>query len=185
MAPQGRTPSFLGSAGFIVAAAVLVAGFFYRSQAPSGATGSAASTVVVEKVFDGDTFRAVGGEKVRLLGIDTPEAHDNAKLFRDAARNGQDAEEIKRMGRKAWRFVEPMILGKKVRLEFDVERRDKYGRLLAYVYLEDGTFLNQLIIASGYAYPLTIPPNVAHAAEFKRLFKEARETQRGLWATGE
>ena len=70
-----------------------------------------------------------------------------------------------------------------MRLEFDAERRDRYGRLLAYVYREpDGLFVNAELVRRGYAQPLTIAPNVAHAAEFRRLARTARRGGRGLWA---
>ena len=66
---------------------------------------------------------------------------------------------------------------------FDAERRDRYGRLLAYVYREpDGLFVNAKLVRRGYAQPLTIAPNVAHASEFRRLARSARRGGRGLWA---
>jgi micrococcal nuclease len=138
--------------------------------------------VRVEYVYDGDTIRLVNGEKVRLVGIDTPEMHENAKLQRDAQRSGQDVRTILELGRRSYEFVKPLVDGRMVRLEFDVERRDKYARSLAYVYLEDGTFLNEMIIKSGYAYPMTIPPNVKFADRFKELFRQAVEQKLGLWA---
>lgn len=73
------------------------------------------------------------------------------------------------------------MLKKKVRLEFDVQSKDKYGRRLAYVYLKDGTFVNAEIIKNGYAAPLTIPPNVKHAKEFRSLYDYARQNNKGLW----
>ncbi len=71
--------------------------------------------------------------------------------------------------------------GKTVRLEFDVEQRDRYGRLLAYVYLEDGTFVNAWLVENGYAMVITVPPNVKYQELFLKLQREARETRRGLW----
>ncbi len=85
------------------------------------------------------------------------------------------------MGEEAARYVSSFLNGKEVRLEFDVQPRDRYQRTLAYVYLTDGTFVNKKIICDGYAYPMTIPPNVRHADEFKACFDEAREQRRGLW----
>ena len=136
----------------------------------------------VERVIDGDTLKLSSKERVRLIGIDTPELHENAKLYRDAKRSGQDVQTILGMGREAYRFTQTLVEGKTVRLEMDVQPRDKYGRLLAYVYLEDGTFVNAEIIRKGYAYPMTIPPNVRHAVEFKELFAEARRQRLGLWS---
>jgi len=71
--------------------------------------------------------------------------------------------------------------GKTVRLEFDVQQFDKYGRTLAYVYLEDGTFVNAWLVENGFAQVMTVPPNVKHQEFFLKLQREAREAGRGLW----
>ncbi|NTV29722.1 MAG: thermonuclease [Candidatus Omnitrophica bacterium] len=155
-----------------------------RSVRPAASQMAQVDSVRVERVVDGDTLKLVGGERVRLIGIDTPELHESAKLYRDAERTGQDIKTIQRMGGEAASFTRELVDGKNVRLEYDVQPRDRYGRLLAYVYLEDGTFVNAQIIRRGYAYPLTVPPNTRHAAEFRRLFEEARRSRAGLWASG-
>lgn len=85
------------------------------------------------------------------------------------------------MGKEASGFTRKLVESKKVRLEFDIERYDKYGRPLAYVYLEDGTFVNARIIEEGYAQVMTIAPNVKHAQTFLKLEREAREKNKGLW----
>src|SRR5206468_553304 len=85
-------------------------------------------------------------------------------------------------GRQASAFAERWLAGATVRLAGDVEPRDRYGRLLAYVWLADGTFWNALLAAEGYAQQLTIPPNVTYAGLFGRLVAEARRKDRGLWA---
>lgn len=138
--------------------------------------------VYVSRVVDGDTLKLSSGERVRLIGIDTPEVHYSEKLVRDARKSGKDIKAIQASGAKASAFVKSLCDGKKVRLEFDVEKRDRYGRLLAYVYLEDGTFLNAKIIEEGYAQTLTIPPNVKYADRFLQLQREAREKGKGLWS---
>jgi micrococcal nuclease len=74
-----------------------------------------------------------------------------------------------------------LIAGKKVRLEYDVSHFDRYQRTLAYVYLEDRTFVNAELVKNGFAMVMTIPPNVMFADEFVRLQHEARENGRGLW----
>jgi micrococcal nuclease len=71
--------------------------------------------------------------------------------------------------------------GKLVRLEYDIDRFDQYKRTLAYVYLEDGTFVNADLVKNGYAMVMTVPPNVKYADEFVKLQREAREKGRGLW----
>ncbi len=137
--------------------------------------------LTVQRVIDGDTLKLSNGEKVRLIGIDTPESSSNPKLYRDAKRTGQDVETIKGFGKRATEFTRQLVEGKQVRLEFDVQQRDKYGRLLAYVYLEDGTFINAEIIKEGYAQVMTVPPNVKYQDLFLKLQGEAMKNKRGLW----
>jgi micrococcal nuclease len=137
--------------------------------------------VFVSRVIDGDTLRLSNSEKVRLIGIDTPEMHESDKLYRDSRKSGQDAQTIQALGRRSYAFTRSLVEGKTVRLEFDVEKRDKYERLLAYVYLPDGTFVNAEIVKQGYASLMTYPPNVKHADEFRELYRKAREQRLGLW----
>jgi len=83
--------------------------------------------------------------------------------------------------RRSWRTSTPAA-GREVRLEYDAEPRDRYGRLLAYVYREpDGAFVNAQLVRDGYARTLSIAPNVAHAGQFAALARTAREGGRGLW----
>ena len=139
----------------------------------------------VERAIDGDTLKLSDGRKVRLIGVDTPELHESDKLARDAARSHKDAAVIRGLGRKAADFTKAIVQGKRVKLEYDVEKRDRYGRTLAYIYLEDGTFVNAKIIEEGYAQTMTIPPNVKYAGYFLNLQKEARGNKKGLWKTGD
>ncbi len=74
-----------------------------------------------------------------------------------------------------------LVKGKKVTLDFDIEQWDKYGRILAYVFLGDGTFVNRCLVEHGYAQVMTVPPNVNYHALFQKLQREAREARRGLW----
>jgi micrococcal nuclease len=104
---------------------------------------------------------------VRLIGVDTPEVHGRAECF----------------GAEAAAFVERLMPpGARVSYRLGTERRDRYGRALAYVWLRDGRFLNRLLVARGYAQPLTIPPNVEYADRFRADARSAREAGRGLWA---
>jgi micrococcal nuclease len=169
----------------ILITSLLAAPAFTDSEAiPEG------GTYIVEEVIDGSTLKFTNGEEVRLIGIDTS-----------------------KMGRETVEFVKGLDLeGKEVRLEFDVQERDRYGRLLVYVYtsvhpkmvnaivvadescrtLDTKIFmkayknceanLNATIIRSGYATPKNNPPNVKYANLFKELYEEAREQKRGLWA---
>ncbi|MCX5697962.1 MAG: thermonuclease family protein [Candidatus Omnitrophica bacterium] len=131
--------------------------------------------------MDGDTLVLEGGERVRLIGMDTPELHESQKLYRDSQRSHQDVHTIQKLGRRAYEFTKNLVEGKRVSLEFDAEKHDRYGRLLAYVYLKDGTFVNAEIVKQGFANLMTIPPNVKYADLFLRLYREARDDKRGLW----
>jgi len=137
--------------------------------------------ILVTRAVDGDTLVLENGERVRLTGIDTPEIHESNKLYRDSRKSGQDLRTIKKMGQESFNFTKNLVEGKRVRLEFDVEKTDRYKRLLAYVYLKDGTFVNAEIVRQGYASLMTYPPNVKYADLFAKLYKEARENNRGLW----
>jgi len=137
--------------------------------------------ILVTRAVDGDTLVLENRERVRLIGIDTPEMHESQKLYRDAGRSHEDVTTIQKLGRRAYGFTRGLVEGRRVSLEFDAERRDKYRRLLAYVYLKDGTFVNAEIVKQGYASLMTIPPNVKYADQFSKLYREARENKRGLW----
>jgi len=120
----------------------------------------------VVHVSDGDTLVVeLDGQKerVRLIGVDTPEKAQ------------------KPWGPRAKAFTESLVLGKTVRLELDVQERDKYGRLLAYAFV-NGTFVNLELIRSGYALLYTVPPNVKHVEEFRQAQVEAREKGMGIWS---
>lgn len=158
----------------------------------------------VVKVIDGDTIivkikkTTFNNRKtlknlrfsVRLIGIDTPESRPNRRAEIQSKESRRDIQTIIFLGKKAKEFTEKnLLIGKKGRkkiykyvfLEFDVEPQDRYGRLLAYVWLPNGEMLNKKIICSGYAYPLTVPPNVKYEKEFLKCFRKARKYQRGLW----
>jgi len=145
----------------------------------------ASDRVSVTKITDGDTLKVIyRGDKegVRLIGIDTPESRKNAKAKKDAERSGNDVKTITALGKEATKYTKSLVrVGDEVELEFDVQKRDKYGRLLAYVYLKDGRMLNEEIIKGGYASLMTIPPNVRYVNNFMKAYKDAREHKRGLW----
>jgi len=127
----------------------------------------------VKKIVDGDTFWADDGTakgiKIRLIGIDAPESKRSFK------------KEIGVYGKESKAYLSQLLKGRKVRLEYDLDPKDQYGRTLAYVYLEDGTFVNADLIKNGFATLLTIPPNVKFADHFYELQQEARKTKKGLW----
>ena len=125
--------------------------------------------------MDGDTIYvrlASGVEKVRYIGIDTPELHHPTR--------GEEPG-----GREATAVNRRLLGDRPVRLETDVQLRDRYGRLLAYVWARrpagNELMVNAELVRLGYAAIMTVPPNVRHAALFRRLAAEARERQSGLW----
>jgi micrococcal nuclease len=124
----------------------------------------------VARVIDGDTIIVDGDERVRLIGVDTPETKDPRKP-------------VQCFGEAASAYTASLIPpGTAVRLVYDVERTDRYDRTLAYVYrVEDDGFLNAALVRDGYAVTATYPPNGAHADEFAALASEARSASRGLW----
>ena len=140
---------------------------------------------VVTKVVDGDTLKVKFqglDESVRLIGIDTPESKANKKAKKDAQRSKSDVETIISMGKEATKFTASLVKpGDTVKIEFDVRPRDKYGRLLGYVYLSNGKMLNEEIVKAGYANVMTYPPNVKYQERFLKAYREARENKKGLW----
>ncbi len=137
---------------------------------------------IISRVVDGDTVKLSDGRRVRLIGVDTPELHYGEKLVRDSQRTHRDIKEIQEMGRRSAEFTRRLCEGKPVRIESDLRKLDKYGRRLAYIYLQDGTFVNAKLLEEGYAQVMTIPPNVKYAEYFLKLEREARERRKGLWA---
>jgi len=156
----------------LAVAGLLLAGCGHASAGRTAPATPGAATV--ERVVDGDTIVVhVSGrrERVRLVGIDTPESvkpNTPVQCFAVQASNRTKA------------LLPP---GTGVRLVRDVEERDRYRRLLAYVYrIRDGLFVNLALVREGYASPYTFPPNVAHTDEFVSAAAEARAGGRGLWS---
>ena len=134
------------------------------------ATDAAALEVAVIRVVDGDTIHVRLGErveKVRYIGVNTPELHHPT---RGEEPGGREAADVNRR----------LVAGQRVRLELDVQARDRYGRLLAYVWV-GSVMVNAALVRLGYAQVMTIPPNVRHQQRFVALAREAREAGRGLW----
>jgi micrococcal nuclease len=139
----------------------------------------------VKRVIDGDTILLANDERVRLIGVDTPEVHESEKLQRDAERSKRIVATIRKFGKRSSAFLRDLVNGKRVKLEYDqanaaIGHRDRYGRILAYVFLEDGTFLNTKIIIQGYGVAYTKYP-FKYADEFRKYQREARGKRMGLW----
>ncbi len=123
----------------------------------------------VKSVPDGDTVHLVNGDRIRLLGINTPEvAHRN--------RPGEEG------GEEAAAFLSERLLGARVALEWDVEARDKYRRRLAHVFDDQGHNINQLLVEEGLAFVALHPPNLKHSKDYLAAEARARAASRGLWA---
>ena len=133
------------------------------------APGEAIEGTVV-RVVDGDTIYVKLSErveKVRYIGVNTPETHHPT---RGEEPGGREAAEMNRR----------LVAGQRVRLELDVRARDRHGRLLAYVWVGD-LMVNAELVRLGYAQVMTVPPNVKHQELFVKLQREARDAGRGLW----
>jgi micrococcal nuclease len=136
----------------------------------------------VTRVVDGDTIKVQINAKeytVRLIGINTPETNHPTKG-------------VEPYGKEAKRFTTEMLTGKSVWLEFDAETKDRYGRLLAYMWLEKPNELseeeirekmfNAILLLEGYAQVMTVPPNVKYAHYFVKFQREAISEEKGLWS---
>lgn len=121
-----------------------------------------------KRVVDGDTVVLDGGERVRLVGVDTPELH-------------RPGWPVQYFAREAKAFTKRLVQGRRVKLAFDRERADKYGRTLGYLWLEDGTFVNREIVARGYGFAYTRHP-FRWLDEFRAAERAARAAGAGLWA---
>lgn len=161
----------------LVPVLLLLAACSHAASSASSTTlrpGSLEANATLEWVTDGDTINVrIDGttEKVRLIGIDTPETK-------------KPDTPVQCFGPEATAFTKSLLpVGTPLHLQRDVEARDKYGRLLAYAYrAADGMFVNLEIVAKGYARLLTIPPNVARSGEFVAAARTAERQNIGLWA---
>jgi len=125
----------------------------------------------VYEVVDGDTFKVTDGtaqKTVRMIGMDTPETKDPRKP-------------VQYFGKEASDFSKNLLLHQHIHLVKDVSETDRYNRLLRYVYLGDGTFVNEKLVREGYAHAATFPPDVKYQDLFRQAEADAREHKRGLW----
>ena len=127
----------------------------------------------VKWISDGDTFwiddGTKSGKKIRMIGIDAPESVDYGNKIKH------------KLGEEAHKYLDSLLKGKKVRLTYDIVKYDKYGRTLAYVFLEDDTFVNRKMVEMGYAVSFTYPPNLKYTDEFNIAEDSAIYYNRGLW----
>jgi len=140
---------------------------------PSKAEKESYTWYRVTRIVDGDTFWIDDGSpkglKIRLIGIDAPESRNSGQKMKGFY--GEESTEL----------ITSLIGSRKVRLEYDVTRYDQYGRTLAYVYLDNGTFVNAEMVKNGFATVMTFPPNVRYVDTFVDLARKARKQNKGLW----
>lgn len=168
MEPFRRGNGQLGSLVLLLIVAALILRPWEGNRQGAGGPGSARALVI--RAVDGDTIEArIGGraENVRYIGVDTPETV-------------KPDTPVQCFGPRASAFNHRLVEGKRVRLVFGVERRDVYGRLLAYVY-RGRRFVNAALVRRGLARSLTIPPNDRFAPLMRRLELRAARAGRGLW----
>lgn len=134
---------------------------------PGNKNGSVGDLVKVVRVVDGDTIEIEGGEKVRYIGIDTPETVDPRKP-------------VQCFGVEASKKNKELVEGKMVRLEKDITDRDKYNRLLRYIWLDD-VLVNLELVKQGFAYSYSYPPDIKYQDLFVKAQQEARDSKQGLW----
>ena len=132
---------------------------------PLCACSSPPETATVTRVIDGDTIIIGTGQRVRYIGIDTPEVYP----------------EMEDWGMEAWEANRRLVEGKKVRLERDVSETDKYSRLLCYVFVDD-IFVNAELVRLGLAESKSYPPDTKYQNHLEKLEAEARQAGRGMWA---
>ena len=156
-----------------LAVIIAISALFFHAEPALSGTFSIISHdrwVTVGRVLDGDTFRTSDGEKIRLLGINTPEiAHE--------------ASPAQPLGYEATRALKRMIDGQTVRLAFDEQRKDAYGRTLAQVYLRNGLWVNGELVRLGMAHVYTFTPNLRWASRLLAREKQARQARLGIWSS--
>ena len=152
---------------FLGCSLILVLAFLAGSS-PAALSEAPRRSGLVHWVIDGDTFQLETGERVRLIGVDTPEYQPWKK-------------KIQYYGQEASVYSKQMLNQKKVWLEADVKKKDKYGRSLAYVYLENGEFVNLRLVEEGYARAKYYKPNGRYRKIFKDAEKKAKASQKGMW----
>ena len=150
------------------------------ARAPRENAGQA--TITVQRWTDGDTLHTTQGLRVRLIGIDAPEASPSERARSQARRLGVPLREVVRLGLAARHFAESLApAGTTLHLEQDAQATDRYGRVLAYLWTVDRRLVQEEILRAGWADLLTVPPNVRYADRLRAAWREARENRRGMW----
>ena len=136
----------------------------------------------VRRVVDGDTFVLENGDRVRLLGIDTPEKFNSGKMTKDSDKSNLTEKAIRFLGEQSSHYADSIMTGRHIYMEVDPlnDNKDRYGRLLRYIYTDDGNLFNLQIILDGYAFAYTKFP-ITKKDLFVNAENSARENNKGLW----
>lgn len=143
---------------------------FQENSSGQSCAGKKTCEAFVERVIDGDTVVLSNGERVRYIGVDTPETV-------------HPGEKVQCLGKESSEKNRELVQGKNVVLVRDVSDLDRYGRLLRYVYVDD-IFVNEQLVENGFAYASSFPPDVARQKIFADAEREAKQNKKGLWAEG-
>jgi len=139
----------------------------------------------VIRVISGDTLTVQFNskwEEFKMIGIKTPDINNNNSIYAEAVRQNLPLAEVIRRGRQSTQYLGQLLhYGNQVWLEFDTQKRDRFGRLLGYVYLPSGKMVNQMILEEGYAFLDILPPNLRYQDRFFQAFKRGKEQKRGYW----
>ena len=172
-----RTRQINRIAVLLVSLAALLSFSYYFKDYPAPHERSTDESIpfsgLVSRVVDGDTIQLSNGEWIRYIGVDAPELRRKVGT--------QWIEEPQPWAGEAYELNRSLVEGKRVRFEWDVEHRDRYHRLLAYVFVDD-LFVNAELVKAGYATVFTFPPNVRYRRIFLDLEEEAKTEHRGLWS---
>ncbi len=164
-----RKPKSYFAGVLLVVCILVITGFSQRVESRGDI-----NEALVSDVVDGDTIMLVGGRRLRYIGINTPE------IMKRFGARWQYAPEP--FAQKAKDYNRALIGERKIRLEYDKDKEDAYGRLLAYAYNYNGEMINSKMISEGYASVYTFPPNVKYYDLFLKAQEEAIANRRGIWS---
>lgn len=174
-----------GSRAWVLA--VVLSVIFLLTSSSHGSSQQRSLQGTISSWIDGDTVRVrLNGRtpRVRLIGIDTPEISQGVRADRQGRQLGKPRRAVIELGYTAKAAAEQLAPhGTVVMLELDVERYDRYSRLLAYIWLPNGLMVNEELLARGYAMLLTYPPNVKYVERFIAAQRKAVAGGRGLWSS--
>jgi endonuclease YncB( thermonuclease family) len=170
--------------GLIVSIIILLAGIFFQQHQKANQNKPAVSGAIIDhsvkveygqpikvaRVIDGDTIELINGDRLRYVGVDTPEEFDSRKPVQCYAKEAADKNR-------------EMVEGKEIKIYKDQTQFDKYGRWLGFVYLDDGTFVNLSLVQQGFAFSYPYSPDTSKSEQFNQAQASAKAANLGLWST--